>query len=212
MANRTARGEVTVKAEQCSVKTGQRSALQSLAFAPAQSGFTYLWLLFMLAISAAGTAAVGELWVVQVQRSKELELAFRGQAIVAALEGYRAASPAGTPCAPLGWEELLQDQRNTVTLRHLRRPYANPFAATGEWEWVKDAQGRMLGVKSDAPASPLVTAQLAAGKAAARADALGARVFQIGVAKTKPVCLNAPPAAAVGTVDTQDSMKTFQNK
>ena len=178
----------------------------------AQGGFTYLWLLFVLAISAAGTAAVGELWTVQVQRSKELDLAFRGQAVVAALESYRAASPAGTPCAPQGWEDLLQDQRSTVTLRHLRRPYADPFAANGEWELLKDAQGRMLGVKSRPPAARLVTVVPTAGKAVATAAVSGSGVFQIGAATTKLVCLNAPPVAAVGTVDTRDSMKAFQNK
>jgi type II secretory pathway pseudopilin PulG len=179
---------------------------------PAQGGFTYLWLLFVLAIGAAGTAAVGELWVVQVQRSKELDLAFRGQSIVAALESYRAASPAATPCAPLGLEELLQDQRSTLTLRHLRRPYADPFAANAEWEWVKDTQGRMLGVKSRPLAAPLVTAVPSGGKVGATANASGSGVFQIGAATTKLVCLNAPPAAAVGSVDTRDSMKAFQNK
>jgi len=193
------------------MKTAPRETRKHRACQTAQSGFTYLWLLFVLAIGAAGTAAVGELWVVQVQRSKELDLAFRGQSIVAALESYRAASPAATPCAPLGWEDLLQDQRSTVTLRHLRRPYANPFAANGEWEWVKDTQGRMLGVKSRPPASPLVTAPPAAGKAVAAA-ASGFGVFQIGAATGKLVCLNAPPAAAVGSVDTRDSMKSYQNR
>ena len=199
-----AHGEVVHRA----MKAAPRATRQSRALQPAQGGFTYLWLLFVLAISAAGTAAVGELWVVQVQRSKELDLAFRGQSIVSALESYRAASP----CAPLSWEELLQDQRSTVTLRHLRRPYADPFAASGEWEWVKDTQGRMLGVKSRPLAAPIVTAPPVAGKAAAITDAAGARVFQIGAATTKLVCLNAPPAAAVGSVNTQDSMKAFQNR
>jgi len=194
------------------MKTAPRETRKRRACQTAQSGFTYLWLLFVLAIGAAGTAAVGELWVVQVQRSKELDLAFRGQSIVAALESYRAASPAATPCAPQGLDDLLQDQRSTVTLRHLRRPYADPFAPNGEWEWVKDTQGRMLGVKSHPLASPIVTAPPAAGKAVAIFDASGARVFQIGPATAKLVCLNAPPVAAVESVDTQDSMKTFQNK
>ena len=219
MASRTASGEVSGqasgeargKAVRRAMKTAKRDTRKTRALQSAQDGFTYLWLLFVLAISAAGTAAVGELWVVQVQRSKELDLAFRGQAIVAALESYRAASPAATPCAPLSWEELLQDQRTTVTLRHLRRPYADPFAPNGEWEWVKDTQGRMLGVKSRPPASPIVTAPAAAGKTVAAA-ASGFGVFQIGAATGKLVCLNAPPVAAVGRVDTRDSMKAFQNR
>ena len=219
MASRTASGEVSSqasgeargKAVRRAMKTEERDTRKTRALQPAQDGFTYLWLLFVLAISAAGTAAVGELWVVQVQRSKELDLAFRGQEIVAALESYRAASPAATPCAPLGWEDLLQDQRSTVTLRHLRRPYADPFSANGEWEWVKDTQGRMLGVKSHPPAAPLVTAVPSGGKVGATANASGSGVFQIGAASGKMVCLNAPPVAAVGSVDTRDSMKAFQN-
>ena len=207
-AHPQAHGEVVRRA----MKTAPRETRKRRACQTAQGGFTYLWLLFVLAISAAGTAAVGELWTVQVQRSKELDLAFRGQSIVAALESYRAASPAGTACAPLSWEELLQDQRSTVTLRHLRKPYANPFAANGEWELLKDAQGRMLGVKSRPPAARLVTVMPTAGKAVATAAVSGSGVFQIGAATTKLVCLNAPPVAAVGTVDTRDSMKAFRNK
>lgn len=207
-AHPEAHGEVVRRA----MKTAPRDTPNGRACQTAQGGFTYLWLLFVLAIGAAGTAAVGELWTVQVQRSKELDLAFRGQSIVAALESYRAASPAGTPCAPQGWEDLLQDQRTTQTLRHLRRPYADPFAPSGEWEWVKDTQGRMLGVKSRPPAEPLVTAPPSAGKTAASAAAFGSGVFQIGAATGKLVCLNAPPVATVGNVDTQDSMKAFQNK
>ncbi len=212
MASRTASGEARGKAVRRAMKTEKRDTRKTRAWPTAQGGFTYLWLLFVLAISAAGTAAVGELWMVQVQRSKELDLAFRGRSIVSALESYRAASPAATPCAPLSWEELLQDQRTTVTLRHLRRPYADPFAPNGEWEWVKDTQGRMLGVKSHPPAAPLVTAVPSGGKVGATANASGSGVFQIGAATTKLVCLNAPPAAAVGSVDTRDSMKAFQNK
>ncbi len=179
---------------------------------PAQGGFTYLWVLFVLAISAAGAAVLGELWVVQAQRSKELDLMFRGNAIVAALASYRAASAANTPCAPEGWAQLLQDPRTTPPLRHLRRPYGDPFAPSGEWELIKDTQGRMLGVKSRPLAAPIVTAPPPAGKASATADVSGARGFQVGPAMTKLVCMNAPPAAAVGSVDTQDSMKAFQNK
>ena len=193
------------------VKTAPHDTRKRRACEPAQGGFTYLWLLFVLAISAAGTAAVGELWVVQVQRSKELDLTFRGRAIVEALKSYRAASPAATPCAPRDWEDLLQDRRSTVTLRHLRRPYADPFAANGEWDLLKDAQGRMLGVKSRPPAARLVTVVPTAGKAVATAVS-GSGVFQIGAATTKLVCLNAPPVATVGTVDTRDSMKSYQDR
>ena len=124
---------------------------------PTQTGFTYLWLLFVLAIGAAGTAAVGELWTVQSQRSKERELAFRGAAIVAALESYRAASPAGAYCAPQRIEELLEDARTMPMRRHLRMPYRDPFSATGDWEWIRDSQQRLVGVMSHPPAQPLVT-------------------------------------------------------
>jgi len=193
----------------CSTRQGR-----SCRPAPAatQGGFTYLWLLFVLAISAAGTAALGELSSVQVQRSKELDLTFRGNAIAAALASYRAASPANTPCAPEGWAQLLLDQRITPPLRHLRQPYGDPFAPSGEWELIKDTQDRLLGVKSRPISAPIVTAPPPAGKAGPTVDATGARVFQASSAATKLGCINAPPTATVGSVDTQDSMKPFQNK
>ena len=155
---------------------------------PTQTGFTYLWLLFVLAIGAAGTAAMGELWTVQSQRSKERELAFRGAAIVAALESYRAASPAGAYCAPQRIEELLEDARTMPMRRHLRMPYRDPFSATGDWEWIRDSQQRLVGVISHPPAQPLVTRK-ATG---AERSKVNPGKYQVGPAPTKIRCLMPP--------------------
>ena len=158
---------------------------------PTQTGFTYLWLLFVLAIGAAGTAAVGELWTVQSQRSKERELAFRGAAIVAALESYRAASPAGAYCAPQRIEELLEDARTMPMRRHLRMPYRDPFSANGDWEWIRDSQQRLLGVVSHPSEQPLVTSK-ATGAGSSKVKP---GQYQVGAPTTKLRCLMPPPPA-----------------
>ncbi len=157
----------------------------------AQNGFTYLWLIFVLAINAAGIAVVGELWTVQSQRNKEIELAFRAQAIIGALESYRAASRANDYCAPKQIEELLEDLRTFPTRRHLRMPYRDPFSPTGDWEWIKDSQERLLGVISHPPETLLITA-----KARGSADDTGPPGrYQVGPATTKIGCLMPPPPA-----------------
>ena len=158
---------------------------------PTQTGFTYLWLLFLLAIGAAGTAAMGELWTVQSQRSKERELAFRGAAIVAALESYRDASPAGAYCAPQRVEELLEDSRTLPMRRHLRMPYRDPFSATGDWEWIRDSQQRLVGVMSNPPAQPLVTRK-ATGAGSSKVKP---GQYQVSAPTTKLRCLTPPPTA-----------------
>jgi len=134
---------------------------------------------------------MGALWTVQSQRSKEYELAFRGAAILAALESYRDASPAGAYCAPQRVEELLEDSRTLPMRRHLRMPYRDPFSATGDWEWIRDSQQRLVGVVSNPPAQPLVNRKAA--------GAGGSKVkpgqYQVGPALTKIQCLMPPPPA-----------------
>lgn len=100
--------------------------------APAR-GFSYLGLLFFLALTAAALAALGQRWSTAAQRERERELLFRGQAIVRAIESYAAATP-GRPAYPQRLEDLLEDRRGPQPRHHLRQRYADPF--TGEADWL----------------------------------------------------------------------------
>jgi type II secretory pathway pseudopilin PulG len=100
----------------------------------AAAGFTYLGLLFFVAITAAALAALGQRWSMAAQRERERELEFRGQEIARAIEAYVATSPQGPAAYPRSLDDLLIDGRGVRPRHHLRRAYADPF--TGEPDWV----------------------------------------------------------------------------
>ena len=121
------------------------------ATAPAaQRGFTYLWLLFILAAGAAGLAAIGQRASTAVQRDREAELMFRGHEIARALAAYWLATPGAARSLPTSLQELLEDRRGTLPLRHLRRVYADPFTGQPDWRLVTTDDDKISGVRSRA--------------------------------------------------------------
>jgi type II secretory pathway pseudopilin PulG len=113
-----------------------------------QRGATYLLLLFLLAIMAAGMAAMGTQWAVAAQRERETELLFRGAEFSRALAGWRDATPAGEPSAPMQMQDLLVDQRSTPPRHHLRRLYPDPYTGVADWELLRGGDGRIVAVAS----------------------------------------------------------------
>jgi type II secretory pathway pseudopilin PulG len=124
-------------------------------------GFTYLWLLFAVALGGAATAVAATQWRTASQREKERELLFRGEEIARAISSFRAATAQGTPPWPASFEQLIEDRRGGIVRRHLRRLYTDPF--TGRADWV--AQGRegveLRGVSSRASVPALMTTAFA---------------------------------------------------
>jgi type II secretory pathway pseudopilin PulG len=137
-------------------------------------GFTYLWLLFLIAMGAAGLAAIGERWSTAMQRDRERELVFRGREIARAIAAYRAASDAGPPRWPTGLADLVEDRRGTQPRRHLRRVYVDPFTDKSDWVPLLAEDGGWRGVHSRAD----LPAMLRIGvEAADRPMRLSARLF-----------------------------------
>lgn len=99
-------------------------------------GFTYLLLLFVLALGGVGLAALGESELTRQRREREAELRFRGEAIAAALGRYAERTPAGQLPLPQRLDELLSDRRFPRPQRHLRQLYADPFTGRPDWELV----------------------------------------------------------------------------
>ncbi|MCV2354915.1 type II secretion system GspH family protein [Paucibacter sp. B2R-40] len=99
-------------------------------------GFTYLWLLFMVALGGVALAALGQRQQLVQQREREAELRFRGEAIAKAIGGYMRASPAGANSLPQRLEDLLEDRRSGTVQRHLRRLYADPFTGRADWQLI----------------------------------------------------------------------------
>lgn len=99
-----------------------------------ERGFTYLAVLFLVALTAASLAALGTAWSQRAQRERETELAFRGAEIADAIEAYLRAGSGAAATYPTRWEDLLEDRRGAVTRHHLRRLYVDPFTGAADWE------------------------------------------------------------------------------
>jgi type II secretory pathway pseudopilin PulG len=118
-------------------------------------GFTYMAVLFLVAIMAAGLALTGDVWHTSVMREKEAELLFVGNQYRKAIQRYYLTGPQRQ--YPRSLEDLLKDSRQPGTVRYLRRLYADPITGA-EWVLVKAPDGGILGVHSASDEAPFKTA------------------------------------------------------
>ncbi|HEY1091090.1 MAG TPA: type II secretion system protein [Burkholderiaceae bacterium] len=114
-----------------------------------QRGFTYLFVLFFVALTAAGLAGLGRSWQNATERERERELEFRGGQIARAIHAYRKASP-GIEQSPQSLAELIADRRAPVSRQHLRQLYVDPFTGQADWQLLPDPSDprRFVGVRS----------------------------------------------------------------
>ena len=120
-----------------------------------QSGFTYLGVLFAVAIMASGLALMGEMWATSLQREKEAELLHIGNAYRRAIMLYYEGSPGGARRYPRELANLVKDERFPGTRRYLRRVYVDPMTGTTEWGLMKGPDGGIMGVFSLSKGEPL---------------------------------------------------------
>lgn len=116
------------------MRTGERSR-----------GFSYLGLLFALALGGVALAALGERWQQATQREREAELLFRGLQIRDAIERYAAA---GGGALPASLAQLLEDTRSDPPRHWLRRLYSDPFTTQPDWLLLPAPDGGIAGVAS----------------------------------------------------------------
>ncbi len=150
-------------------------------------GFTYLVLLWWVAISAMMLAALGQQWQLESRRQRELELVFRAEQIMAALVAFRCATADGRPSAPQHLHELVHDVRGATPKHHLRRLWPDPITGGG-WGLIRQpSEDGITGVYSLATGTPL--------RAPPGVSTYAAWRFQVAA---EPGCLNQhhqPPAA-----------------
>lgn len=135
-----------------------------------QRGFTYLGLMFLVAMLALTAAAAGPVWRVVAQGERERELLFVGAQFRAAIEQYQRRSPPGAARYPQRLEDLLRDPRALTLVRDLRRLYADPFdfkhpSGTPRWGLVRSRDGGIIGVHSLSTSVPLKRSGFAPGLA-----------------------------------------------
>jgi type II secretory pathway pseudopilin PulG len=89
-------------------------------------GIVLLALLLTLALMAVALMGAVEVWSVERQRETEAELLYVGDQYRLAIEHYYYASPGAGRTLPASIDDLVEDQRFPVPVRHLRRAYADP--------------------------------------------------------------------------------------
>ena len=146
----------------------------------AQKGVVYLWALFAVTVAGVVLAATGQVWQIKVQREKELELLFIGDQFRKAIMSYYNNPLTGVRQYPEKLEDLLEDKRGPIPIRHLRKIYIDPMTRDDEWGLVIEeppqqqatgpqtgAQGAAgqagLGLNTSAAASPVSLTQGIAG-------------------------------------------------
>lgn len=123
-------------------------------------GFTYLWLLFLLAAVSAMAGITAERWTQASRRQMEQEQIFRGQQIAAAIAAYHAASAATGKAWPKALDDLLEDHRFPPPHRYLRRLYADPFTGHPDWMPLADSDGGIHGVRSRSQRAAVIVRDL----------------------------------------------------
>lgn len=122
-----------------------------------QRGFTYLAVLFMVAMMGVMLASIGTMWQTARQRERERELLFAGSQFRQAIERYYEKTPGPVKKYPPSLDELAKDSRFLTAQRHLRRVYRDPMTGEKNWGLVKAPQGGIMGVHSLSQDAPLKT-------------------------------------------------------
>ena len=121
-------------------------------------GFTYLAVLFAVAIIGVVLASTSVVWQAQVQREKEQELIFIGHAYRQAIAQYYESTPGTAKQFPKTLEDLLEDKRQTRLTRYLRKAYRDPMTASKEWGLVTGPDASIIGVYSQSARVPIKSA------------------------------------------------------
>jgi type II secretory pathway pseudopilin PulG len=125
-----------------------------------QGGFTYLAILFAVAISSVALAGMATLWSVEEQRDREKALLFAGAQYRQAIASYVESTPGEEKAYPMSLEALLEDRRFNPPRRHLRRLYPDPVSEPASdpaaaWILIKRSDGSVGGVHSASRKAPL---------------------------------------------------------
>lgn len=114
----------------------------------AERGFTYIWMLFAVALSGIVLASAGQIWQTETRREKEVELLFTGEQFRQAIGSYYENSPGMPKRYPDSLEKLLADDRFPIVRRHLRKIFLDPMTGRAEWGLIRKPGIGIVGVHS----------------------------------------------------------------
>jgi hypothetical protein len=122
---------------------------------PKSQGFTYLWMLLLVALMGLGLTVAAEVDSIAAQRDKERELLAIGRQFRVAIGCYYETQlVAGKREYPASLEDLLNDKRFPGVKRHLRKVFIDPMTGKAEWG-LKRLAGRIVGVYSLSQVTPI---------------------------------------------------------
>ena len=117
-----------------------------------QRGYTYIGLLVGVVILGLMLTVVSRVWMTTMQREREAQLLWVGHAYRHAIASYYVHGGQ----FPQSLQQLLQDDRSPVPLRHLRQLYPDPMTGAADWTLISDPMSqRIMGVASSSKATPI---------------------------------------------------------
>lgn len=119
-----------------------------------EAGFTYIALIFAIALFGIGSVRFSVLYSEQQKRAREEELLRIGKEYADAIRSYYLASPGLQPEFPKQLSDLLTDHRFVGTRHHLRRIYIDPMTLETDWGVVRDSRGGIQAVYSRSLSEP----------------------------------------------------------
>jgi len=120
----------------------------------AQGGFSYVVVMFLVAVSAVVAVRALEDTLMTERRNKEAELLWRGMAYRKAIAQYYQNSPGAAKGYPAELANLLHDTRLVRPTRPLRKLYLDPMTEA-EWVVLRDESGAAIGVRSTSQVRPI---------------------------------------------------------
>jgi len=120
-----------------------------------QAGFSYLWVLLLVALLGLGLTLAVEIDSTIAQRDKEKALLVIGRQFRTAIgRYYEAQLSGGKHDYPATLDDLLKDNRVAGVKRHLRKIFVDPMTGKPEWGLVQ-LSGRIVGVHSLSDKTPI---------------------------------------------------------
>lgn len=128
-----------------------------------QQGAVLLVVLLFVLVSTLGASSLVEMHQTQTRREKEEQLLFAGDQYRRAIASYYGmVPPGGARALPKSIEDLLNDQRFTKPVQHLRRAYPDPMTGRVDWVLVQGVGG-LVGVRSRSTMEPFKKSGFAPG-------------------------------------------------
>lgn len=124
-----------------------------------QNGFTYVAMLFVVALVGIGLAAKGVQWQTERKREKEKQLLFIGEEFRKAIALYYYRTPGVAREYPNSLDDLIEDNRYPGIQRYLREIYRDPMTGRREWGLIHHTQGGIIGVHSLSKGEPMKNAR-----------------------------------------------------